>query len=405
MVAVLAKIFGTENFEMAEDVVQDALISAMETWKYKGLPDNPTAWLYRTAKNKAIDLIRRKKHSRTIDFTDPERQLLTSEYTMGTTMNNYWQEAEIKDDFLGMMFACCHPEISTENQITFILKSLCGFSTKEVAKAFLSPEDTISKRLYRTKEFFRKHKIKPHIPSSKDLNSKMSAVLSAIYLIFNEGYNSTHNETLIREDLISQSMMLCKSLLEHEKTRLPECYALMALICFHAARTDSRLSPEGELILLEHQDRSLWNKELIQYGQAYLRKASSGQVISIFHLEAAISYEHCVAKTYQDTNWRNILGYYDAILTQNNDPIVALNRCSVVLRIEGPAAALEAIGEIKNDQVLDKYYLYHATIGTIYQEMGMNAQAIDAFQKALSLTQSKAEKKHLVRKIERLSGE
>ncbi|MEX0968136.1 MAG: sigma-70 family RNA polymerase sigma factor [Bacteroidia bacterium] len=399
MVSVLVKIFGSENFGLAEDVVQDALLSAMETWKFRGIPDNPKAWLYRTAKNKAIDIIRRDKHNQIIDFADPERKLLTSEYTLSEAMNNHWQESNIKDDFLGMMYACCHPAISEENQKTFILKSLCGFSTKEIARAFLTEEQTISKRLYRTKEYFRKSKIKPRIPSKNELSSRTSVVLETIYMLFNEGYNSTHSDNLIREDLIAQSMLLCKSLIENDKTHLPEAHALMALMCLHGSRSAARVSAEGDLIPLEKQDRSSWNRELINAGNNYLNKAAVGSFISNYHLEAAIAYEHCIAPNYRSTNWESIVYYYDALLFKYPDPILSLNRCIALMEAKGPETALESLNELKIDKILEKYYLYYATVGEIYSRLGEEEKAIIAFRKAKELTLSNKEKRFLMDKI------
>ncbi|WP_103864343.1 RNA polymerase sigma factor [Aquimarina sp. I32.4] len=399
MVSVLIRIFGAENIELAEDVVQDALVKAIETWKYKGVPDNPKAWLYRTAKNRAIDVIRRNKYSKVIDFSDPEKQLLVSEYTLMEAMNNYWKEQQIKDDFLGMMYACCHPNISQENQITFILKSLCGFSTKEIAKSFLSSNDTISKRLYRTKEYFRKHKVRPVIPTVEEIITRTKTVLSTIYLMFNEGYNSTHSALLIRKDLISQAMFLCKSLLSEERTQLPEVYALMGLMSFHTARIDSRITPEGTLVLLSEQDRTKWDKQLIQLGEQYLNKAAFGNTISTYHLEAAIAYQHCKAKQYEDTNWKVILEYYDLLLKIKDDPIVFLNRCLVVLQLNGPQEALSDLESISGNKVVEKYYLYHAILGGIYQKSGENAKAVISYKRAIELTQSNHEKLFLTHKI------
>lgn len=402
MVSVLVNIFGSENFQLAEDVVQDALISALETWKYKGMPDNPTAWLYRTAKNKAIDIIRRSKHSKNIDFSNPDHQLLTSEYTIQSTMDNFWNEDHIKDDFLGMMYACCHSEISRENQITFILKTLCGFSTKEVAKAFLTSEDTVSKRLFRTKEYFRKNKTRPKIPSKHEIETRTDAVLSTIYLMFNEGYNSTHSDDLIREDIISQAMILCKSLLESPKTQLPEAYALMALMCLHAARSQSRISPEGELIVLKNQDRDLWNSELINMGNMYLNKAAFGNKVSSYHLEAAIAFEHCTAKDYKSTNWNSILNSYDALLSIAFDPIIYLNRCLAILEIEGPKAALSELAILHDNKQMKKYYLYYAILGAIHEQLEDKIKAKDYFKIAISLTHSNSEKHFLKEKITNL---
>lgn len=399
MVSVLVKIFGTENYELAEDVVQDALLSAMETWKFKGVPSNPKAWLYRTAKNKAIDIIRREKYQQTFDFSDPERKLLTSEYTLATTMATYWQEDKMKDGFLGMMYSCCHPSISEDNQKTFILKSLCGFSTKEIARAFLTEEQTISKRLYRTKEFFRTSKTRPQIPPIQELSSRTKVVLGTIYLLFNEGYNSTHVDNLIREDLISQSLFLCKSLIENDKTHLPEANALMALMFLHASRSPARISDKGDIISLERQDRSKWNKELIRAGNIYLNKSAFGNVMSSYHLEAAIAYEHCVAKDYTATNWKNIVRYYDILLIQNPDPIVALNKCIAVMEYQGAEKALQVLHQLNIKKALNKYYLYHATFGVIYARLGEDEKAVASFRRAQKLTLSDKEKRFLMDKI------
>lgn len=391
MTAVLVKIFGTENIEMAEDVIQDSMITAIEKWEKNGLPDNPTAWLYRVAKNKAIDIIRRKKHSSTIDFSDPEKQLLTSEYTLAPTMENYWQEEHIKDDFLAMMYACCHPDLSLENQITFILKSLCGFSTHEISKAFLTSEDTISKRIYRAKSYFRKHKIKPEIPSYKDIKPRTQAVLHTLYLMFNEGYNSSHSNELIRKDVISQAVFLTKALLEHKESQLPEAYALMALMYFHTSRIEGRLNALGNLVILKHQDRSKWDKELLHLGNYYMNKAAFGSKLSTYHIEAAIAYEHCIAKSYKTTNWTSIIGYYNMLYNLTLDPVVYLNRCLVVLELDGPFKALKELDHIKDDPFLKNYYLYYAIMGSIYQQIHLNKQAITHFKQAMTLTKSAAE--------------
>jgi RNA polymerase sigma-70 factor (ECF subfamily) len=295
MVAILTKIFGIENLELSEDVVQETFISAVQSWGLKGLPDNPSAWLMQVARNKAIDALRKNKHSTQIDFSDPDRKLLQSEYTLAIQMEKLWLEDEIKDDLMRMMFACCHPGLNPENQITLILKTLCGFSTAEIAKAFLTSEDTISKRLYRSKEFFREQKIKPGFPALQQLNSRTEAVLKTIYLIFNEGYNSSHSDELIRKDLLAQAMYLCKLLCNNPHTQSPQVYAAMALMCLHAARINSRISPEGEIILLAQQDRTQWNRRLIEEGNDWMNKAAYGDGISIYHIQAAIAYEHCIA--------------------------------------------------------------------------------------------------------------
>lgn len=403
MISVLIKIFGTENIELAEDVLQDALIIAIEKWNKNGIPDHPTAWLYRVAKNKAIDIIRRQKHSSTIDFSDPERQLLTSEYTLTSTMNTFWQEEQIKDDFLAMMYACCHPELTLENQITFILKSLCGFSTHEIAKAFLTSEDTISKRIYRAKSYFRKYKIKPKIPIFKDIKPRTNAVLNTLYLMFNEGYNSSHSNHLIRKDIISQAIFLNKALLQHKESQTPEAYALMALMYFHTSRLEGRLNALGNLVILKNQDRSNWDKDLVNLGNHYMNKAAFGTQLTSYHLEAAIAYEHCIATTYKNTNWKAIINYYNILYKLNRDPVVYLNRCLVVLEIDGPFKALEELNYIKNDPFLKKYYLYYAIMGSIHQQINLKKQAKLYFKQAMEYTKSQPEIDLLNEKIKGLS--
>ena len=402
MVSVLTKIFGTENLETAEDVVQDTLLLALQIWKIKGIPENPSAWLYRVAKNKAIDIIRRNKHSVQYDFSDSERILLTSEYTLSTVMDNLWTDELVKDDLLRMMFACCHPEISVENQITLILKTLSGFSTAEIAKAFLTSEDTVSKRLYRTKEFFRKKKIKLEIPSVDELKCRTEGVLNSIYLLFNEGYNSTHAEDLIRKDLVNEALLLCRLLTENTNTQQPETFALMALMCFHASRIESRLSSTGEIILLAYQDRSKWDYELIDLGNEYMNKAAFGDAISTYHLEAAIAFEHCIAKSFEETNWQRILKLYEWLCQIAPSPITELNKAIVIMQVHGEIEALKAIENISDQKKLQSFYLYHSLLGEIYSKLGQPTKAKQFFETAIQLTQSSIEKKLLKEKISSL---
>jgi RNA polymerase sigma factor (sigma-70 family) len=401
MVAVLTKIFGTENLDLSEDVVQDTFINAIQIWALKGVPDNPSSWLFRVAKNKAIDVLRKNKFSTQIDFNDPERTLFQSEYTLTAAIEKLWQDEEIQDDLLRMMFACCHPEISEENQITLILKTLCGFSTSEIAKAFLTSEDTISKRLYRTKNFFRERKIKPEFPDADQLITSTEAVLRTIYLIFNEGYNATHTSQLIRKDLLDQAMYLCRLLVENKRTGLPEVYAAMALMCFHTSRIDGRISEEGEIILLAQQDRSKWNRQLIAEGNEYLNKAAFGDKISSYHAEAAIAYEHCIAQTFEQTNWQNILTYYNLLSAINPNSIVMLHRLTVIYKVFGAPITLE---EIENSQYKvdwERNYLYYSLLGDICANTDPY-KSREYYQTAFTMTKSEAEKKLLIRKMNEL---
>ncbi len=398
MVSVLTRIFGTQNLELAEDVVQETFIAAMQTWRIRGVPDNPSAWLFRSAKNKAIDIIRKNKFSVAVDFSDPERKLLQSEYTLTSVMNNIWKEDAIADDQLRMMFACCHEEIAVENQITLILKTLCGFTTTEIARAFVAWEDTISKRLYRSREFFREKKIRPEFPDASQLKNKIGAVLHSVYLIFNEGYNSTQSSSPIRKDLLEQALYLCELLCTNKQTQLPETYAAMALMCFHAARIDSRLTKEGEIILLSHQNRSLWNRHMILIGNEYMNKAASGTVISTYHLEAAIAYEHCVARSFEKTNWKKILSYYDLLAQIHPTATVMLNRISVIYKIKGGEETLNEIQQSPWLPEWERHYIFHSLMGDIYADSN-KAIAKKHFEKSMTLTKSAAEKMLLRKKI------
>ena len=401
MVSVLTKIFGTENLQLSEDVVQETFLNAIRVWSLKGIPDNPSAWLFRAAKNKAIDILRKNKFSTQIDFSDPERILLQSEYTLTTAIEKFWQEDEIADDVLRMMFACCHTEIKEENQVTLMLKTLCGFSTAEIARAFLTSEDNVSKRLYRTKEFFRTKKIKPGFPEPAQLKTSTNTVLKAIYLLFNEGYHSTHEEELIRNDLIAQAMYLCRLLCNNAHTQLPEVFAAMALMCFHAARIDSRTDTNGEIILLSNQDRSKWDAAAIALGNDYMNKAAFGNDISSYHIEAAIAYEHCIATTFDETNWPHILSYYDMLASINPSSVVLLNRLTVIFKVYGAEKTLAEIASSQHCKEWEKNYLYHSLMGDIHAEVNKTA-AKKSYETAIGLTKSEAEKKLLQKKTDQL---
>ncbi len=399
MVSILTRVFGTEHLELAEDVVQQTFLDAIHVWKLKGVPDNPSAWLFRVAKNKAIDSIRRNKYAVRFDFSDSERQLLNSEYTLAPAMDNLWKEELIKDDLLKMMFTCCHPDITQENQITLILKTLCVFTTSEIAKAFLTAEDTVSKRLYRTKEFFREHKIELVLPPPAALKERVNAVLNAIYLLFNEGYNSTQSEQLIRKDLMDEAIMLCRLVIENQYTRLPEAFALMALMCFHSARSEGRLTTEGEIILLPQQDRSKWDAKRIALGNAYMNEAAFGEEISPYHIEAAIAYEHCAAKSFEQTNWQRILQLYEWLCQLAYSPIATLNKAVAVWQVHGPQQAMDILQQLSSEKTIQSYYLYHSLLGELHVQLGQKDQARQSFEKALQLTKSEVEKKMLKSKI------
>jgi predicted RNA polymerase sigma factor len=296
---------------------------------------------------------------------------------------------------LGMMFACCHPGINTESQISIVLKTLCGFSTAEIAQAFLTTEDTVSKRLYRAKEFFRKEKIRPVLPPDTELKDRLGVVLHSVYLLFNEGYLSTRHDHPIRKDLLAEAMGLGRLLVENPHCSEPRACALMALMCFHAARSDGRLTPEGDLVLLADQDRGLWDGNLIAEGCAWLDRSAVGETITAYHLESAIAYEHCRAPSFAATDWRRILHYYQWLCRIAPGPVVELNRVAVVLQAEGPAEALRELDLVSRREELQNLPLYHALLGEIHRGLGHRELARSAYETAATMTQAEAGRKVL----------
>lgn len=394
MVAVLTRIFGFKNIEQAEDIVQDTIIKALDNWKFGNIPENPQAWLYAVAKNKAIDVIRRQQLKHKID--NDIANLLRSEYTLSPTLNELFTEHEIKDSQLRMMFACCHASFSTEVQITLMLKTLCGLSTKEIAGAFLSKEDTIGKRFFRTREKIIADNITLDYPGAGAMPQRTDAVLKALYLMFNEGYNSSHPQKLIREDLCEEAMRLCILLTENPKTDLPQTNALLAMMCYHVSRFASRLDDKGMIVLLKDQDRGQWNRFLIEKGNDYLERAAVGDTIHDFHVEAAIASAHANSPSYEKTNWKQIFALYTTLLQRHNNPVVALNRQLVMAEIEGPEKAIGALEKMKG---LSENCYYNASLAHLYLESGDKKKAQLLYSKALELTSSHAELELIRKKL------
>lgn len=382
---------------MAEDVVQDTLVKALNTWKINGLPQNPSAWLFTAARNKAIDLLRQQK--RKDAFSKNMMPLLQSEYTLVPTVQEMVNINSIDDDQLRMMFVCCHPSLSAEAQVALILKTLCGFSVAEIAKAFVSSYDTIEKRLYRARQSFRDNAVSFDLPPEAELQQRMDNVLMAVYLLFNEGYNSTNHQDLVRNDLIQEAMRLCELICRSSSIKHYGSHALMAQICFTASRNDARLDGEGNILLLKEQDRTKWNQALVAKGIQYLEACAATEEINKYHLEAVIAYEHIAAPEYASTNWKNILHYYDVLLRLNPSPVVELNRAIVIGELHGPAPCIAAIHSISQISSLKKYYLLPATLGEMHRQLSEHETANKYFEEAIGLTQSLSEKKLLQQKI------
>ncbi|PWT75249.1 MAG: RNA polymerase subunit sigma-24 [Bacteroidetes bacterium] len=394
MVAVLTRLFGFPNIEQAEDIVQDTILRALESWRFGKIPENPRAWLYVTAKNKVIDIIRRQQVKHKIE--NEISFLLKSEYTLVPTVNEMFKEDEIKDSQLRMMFACCHPKFSTEAQITLILNTLCGLSVHEIADAFLSNEETIQKRLYRTREKLRKEKIPLDYPGSRAMPKRIDTVLKTLYLLFNEGYHSSHPEKLIREDLCEEAMRLTLLLTENRRTNQPQSFALLSLMCYQASRFDARIDENGSIVLLKEQDRNRWNHYLIQKGNEYLEFSASGDTMHEFHIEAAIASVHANAGTYEATDWKRILRLYDLLLSINFNPVVALNRCLVLGETDGYDVAIRELRKIS--ELKDNCH-YNVSLAEMYFKSGNKNFAKEFFSIALTQTKSRAEKKLLQEKI------
>ena len=394
MTAVLTKLLGFQNLETAQDIVQDTLLQAMNTWGYRNIPGNPEAWLYRVAKNKAIDFLRRQKKFR--DIAPHYAYLLQSEYTLAPTINNLFLENEIQDSQLRMMYACCHPAIPEESQIALTLKTLCGLSVSEIAKAYLSNDENIAKKIYRAKEKIKTEKIELDVPQGKELSKRTDAVLKVLYLLFNEGYNSSHPDLLIRDDLCIEAMRLCYLLSEQMVSRSSRVLALLALMCFQSSRLNTRVDDKGNIILLKYQDRRKWDQELIQRGFHYIDTATVGEKISPYHLEAGIASLHAAAPTFEQTDWNSIYRLYGILYKHQPSPIIELNKAIASAYAVSRENALQELMQIKG---LENYYLYHASAGEIYFELDNKAAARNCFQKAVELTSSLVEKQLLLEKI------
>jgi len=390
--AVLARLFGFEHIEIAEDIASDTFLLAAETWGMKGVPDNPVAWLYTVAKNRAKDYL--KHHHIFIEKVSPGLQRSADdacEIAIDLSAQN------ITDSQLQMMFAICNPLIPAEAQIGLSLRILCGFGIEEIADAFLSNKETINKRLFRAKEKLRAGKVRLEFPPPDEIDKRLETVLTTLYLLFNEGYYSVSQNTTLRQDLCLEAMRLNFLLVENKNTAKPAVKALLALMCFHASRFEARTGPEGELILYDDQDPSLWNQELIQQGRYYLNLAAEGKQLSKYHIEAAIAGEH-TAKDDTPDKWETILQLYNQLLFIEYSPIAALNRTYALAKADGKEIAILEAEKLK----LENNHLYYSLLGYLYTGVD-NEKAIGHLKRALGLAKSDADRNAILRNLEKLS--
>ena len=401
LVAALTRIFGIHNLALAEDVVQDAFCRALEVWKVRGLPDNPSAWLMAVARNRALDVVRRQRTAQS--FAPDLARALESEWTLTPTVDEAFTTSTIRDEQLRMMFSCCHPRLPQETQIALILNILCGFGANEIASAFLTGRAAMEKRVSRGKKVLAGAKRLFDL-SDAEFNQRLSAVRRALYLLFNEGYHGASAETPVRAELCDEAIRLTTLLLEMPAAAQADTCALAALMCLHAARLPARVDAAGELSPLLEQDRTRWDATLIQQGIAWLERAATGSVVSVYHLEAAIAAAHAMADKAEDTNWRAIVVLYDAMMAIAPSPVVALNRAIAVGQYEGPDRGLEALHEIADADRLQRYPFYPAALGEFERRRGDLAAAHAHFATAASLARSPAERKFLDRRVRECAG-
>lgn len=396
MVAILTRIFGVEHLTLAEDVVQEALARALQTWPFYGIPGNPSAWILRTSRNLALDVVRRQKN-----FREKEKEIIAQLDRAEPTPDEVAaDDHEIADDRLRLMFVCCHPVIPPDAQIALALNTLCGFNVTEISRAFLATEAAMAKRLTRAKQKIREASVPFEIPSGPELKPRLDAVLHALYLLFNEGYKASVGDALIRADLCHEAIRLASLLVRHDSGNTPRTHALLAMMLLNAARLPARTDDEGNLLRLQEQDRSRWDVAMIARGMFHLAQSAAGDAISAYHLQAGIAAVHCAAKDYDSTDWAQILALYDQLLACEPSPVIALNRAVVVANVSGPEAGLKAAAEIADRGTLDSYHLYHALLGELQMRLKRLEAAAPHFARALELAQTTSERNFLEQRLQ-----
>ena len=397
LVATLTSHCGTQHLQLAEDVVQEALVRALQTWPYRGVPQNPAAWLTQTAKNLALDYLRREQ-----SWNRKQDGIAAEHARWLSTPATEEKHDAFADDTLRMMFVCFHPQLSTETQTALALRTLCGLSAAEIAAAYFSSEAAVSKRLVRARQRIRELALPFAVPDPAELPERLDGVLRTLYLLFNEGYKASSGDHLVREDLCHEAIRLTGLLASHPVTCEPRVHALLALMMLNAARLPARTDDSGNLLRLHEQDRNSWNTSLIQRGIHHLGLAAAGEALSEYHLEAGIAACHSTAADDAATNWPRILSLYDQLVVLNASPVAAMNRAVAVARVHGAQAGLDALTAIPNRSSLESYHLYHAIRGSLAAELGHLADALTHFRQAGNLATLPAEREFIARRIAEL---
>jgi RNA polymerase sigma factor (sigma-70 family) len=391
IVSVLCKRFGFEYIETAEDIASETFLTAAQSWGLQGVPQNPAAWLYQVAKNKATNHLRREVTFETRIVPEIKHTHAgVSEQDIDLSPEN------IKDSQLKMMFAVCDPAISEEAQIGLALRILCGFGIEEIADAFLTNKETINKRLMRAREKLREKNVKIELPDGPAIDQRLEPVLRTIYLLFNEGYYSVSQNTTLRKDLCLEAMRLCTMLVENKSTNTPEVNALLSLMCFHASRFEARTNKKGELVLYHDQDTSLWNEDLISKGGYFLNCAASGSMVSKYHLEAGIA-SWSTQKADTKEKWENVLQLYNRLLQIEYSPVAALNRTYALCKAKGKHVA---IAEAEKLELSDNHF-YFSLLGELYTGID-NVRAKQNYEKAISLARTQTDQHTIKLKLEKL---
>jgi len=395
LIAALVRIFGVHNLALAEDVVQDAFCRALEMWKVHGVPENPSGWLMTVARNRALDIVRKQRVSRT--FAPEVARQLESEWTLGATIDEAFAFSSVRDEQLRMMFSCCHPQLTEDVQVALILNILCGFGAVEIANAFLAGRSAIAKRIARGKHVLAQSRGLFDLADA-DFAARLSSVRRALYLLFSEGYHSASAEAAVRDDLCAEAIRLVMLLLEFPDAANPETEALAALFHLQSARLASRLDAGGDLNLLVEQDRSRWDASTISKGVVLLERASRGNAVSVYHIEAAIAAAHATAPDVERTDWQQIVTLYDRLMTIAPSPIVALNRAIAIAQRDGPDRGFDALHALAGNERLKQYPFYAAALASVELRRGHAAAAQRHFATAAALARNAVERRFLERR-------